>query len=110
LAGEVLRDGLAGLTPDEERSAGNGKGTELGLDRSLADLLVAVVEREGAFRTGRLLPLLLERRRQDQLLARRDVVGCDDHLLLAADEIVHVVQTAALDVEGMAPESAAVRE
>jgi hypothetical protein len=98
------------MAADEQRRAGDRERPKLGLDRGLADLLVAVVERQRSGGADRLLALLLERGRQDQVLTRRHVLRADDHLLLAAHEVVDVVQAVVLDVEPVAAEPVAVRE
>ena len=111
LAGVVVGDRLAAVAADAEALAGDHELAGLGLDAALADLLVAVVEREGAGRdAGRVLAVLVEGGRQDQVLAGRHVLGRDDLLLEHADEVVDVVQPVVLDVEGVAAEARAVRE
>ena len=59
---------------------------------------------------GRVLAALVERGRQNQVLAHRNVSGRVDLLLCHADEVVDVVQSVVLDVERVAPEPRAVRE
>ena len=53
---------------------------------------------------------IIERGRQDQVLAHRQVLGSVDPLLQHADEVVDVVQAVVLDVERVPPEPCAVRE
>src|SRR4051794_14130672 len=105
-AGVVLGDGVGAVAPDAESVAGERELARLGLDPSLADLDVAVEERERPDRHARrVLALLLEARGQDQLLARRKLGVGDDLLLDAADEAVDVVQPVLLDVERVAAEA-----
>ena len=83
----------------------------LGLDLALADLLVAVPQREDPGRdAGRVLAVLVERGRQDQVRAGRDILGRDDLLLDHPDEVVDVVEPVVLDVEGVAAERRSVGE
>ena len=58
----------------------------------------------------RILAVLVERRRQEQLLAGRHVLAADDLLLLHADEVVDVVEPVVLDVERVTAEERAVGE
>src|SRR3954447_27000525 len=110
-AGVVVGDGVAAVASHAQALAADRELTRLGLDAALADLDVAVVERQRADRhAGRVLPLLLERGGEDQLLPGRQLPVGDDLLLDAADEAVDVVQAVVLDVEGMAAEARAVRE
>ena len=82
VAGVVVGDAGAAVAADAEALAGDHELAGLGLDPALADLRVAVPERQHAGRdAGRILAGLVERRRQDQVLAGREVLGRDDPLL-----------------------------
>src|SRR4051794_12250049 len=107
----VVRDGVAAVASDAQAVAGERELARLGLDPALADLLVAVEERQRADRhAGRILSVLLEGGGEDQVLAGREVTVGDDPLFDAADEVVDVVQAVVLDVQGVAAEARAVRE
>ncbi len=107
----VVGDRLAAVTADAQPLAADGELARLGLDPALADLAVAVVERQDAVRdAGRVLAVLVEGRGQDHLVAGWNHLGGDDLLLDAADEVVDVVQQAVLDVQRVAAEPGAVRE
>ena len=108
LARVVVGDRLAAVPADEERRAGDRERAELRLDPALADLLVAVVERERARRAGRLVcrPSRTTRTGSGSSPVGTSSVG-DDHLLLGADEVVDVVEPVVLDVEGVAAEPGA---
>src|SRR5439155_4772813 len=70
------------VAPHAESLAGDHEFSRLSLDRTLADLRVAVPEREETGGdAGRVLAALVERGRQDQVLPGRDVRGRLDILL-----------------------------
>src|SRR4051812_48740419 len=107
----VIGDAGAGVAADAQPFATDHELAGLCLDRGLADLLVAVEQRQGAVGNTRwVFTRLLERRGEDQVVARRDVLVADDLLLEAAYEVIHVVEAAILDVEGVPPESRTVGE
>src|SRR3954447_4684525 len=107
----AVGDGVAAVAPDAQPVAGDRELARLRLDAPLADLHLAVEERQRADRhAGRILALLLEGGGQDQLLPGRHVLVGDDLLLEAPDEAVDVVQPVVLDVQGVAAEARAVRE
>src|SRR4051794_1263586 len=71
-AGVVVGDGVAAVASDAQAFATDRELARLGLDLALADLHVAVEERQRADgHAGRVVALLLERRGQDQALAGR---------------------------------------
>jgi hypothetical protein len=76
----------------------------------LADLVVAVIQRQDPGRDARgVLTLLVERCRQDEVLPGGMSWVAMDHLLLeAADKVVDIVQSVVLDVEGVTAEAGAV--
>ena len=112
VAGVVVGDRLAAVAPDAQPLAGERELARLGLDAALADLAVAVVERQRAARdAGRVLAVLLEARPTGSGCSPvGQVLGGDDLLLDDADEVVDVVQPVVLDVERVAAEAAAVGE
>ncbi len=72
----VVGDRLAAVAPDAQALAGEREVAGLGLDPALADLLVAVVQgQDPGGDAGRILAVLVERRRQDQVLAGGHVLG-----------------------------------
>jgi hypothetical protein len=87
----VVGEDVALLPPDVEAGARDRPCAELDLDQRLADLLVAVVQRERACRVVGLDALLLERRRQDEILAGRDLLATDDLLLALTDDVPIVI-------------------
>ncbi len=104
--GIILGDRIADVAADGEALAGDHVAARLGLDATLADLGLTVVQRQDAFRDGRRpAPFLLERRREDQVLADRQVDGGDDFLFEHADEAVHVVEAVILHVERVTAEA-----
>ena len=82
VAGVVVGDGLAAVPPDAEALARDGELARLGADPPLADLLVAVPQRQGAVgHAGRVLGVLLEAGREHQVGPGREVLGGHDPLL-----------------------------
>src|SRR3954453_7684423 len=72
LSGIVPGDAFSGVASHGKSLAGQRELARLGLDCGFADLLVAVVERQGPVcDAGRVLAGLLERRGEDQVLAGR---------------------------------------
>ena len=111
LARVVLGDRFAAVAAHGQPLAGQGEEAGLGPDLALADLAVAVVERQRAARGARgVLGRLGEAGRQDQVVAGGQVLGGVDPLLDDAGEVVDVVQPVVLDVERVPAEPAAVRE
>src|SRR4051812_40365405 len=105
-AGVVAGDAVAAVASHAQPLAADRELPGLGLDLALADLDVAVEERERADGdAGRVLAGLVERGREDQLLAGRQLLVGDDLLLDHADEAVDVVQPVLLDVQRVASEA-----
>jgi hypothetical protein len=103
--GVVVGDWLAAVTADAQALAGEGEHAWLGLDPALADLLVPVIEgQDPGSNARRILPVFVERGRQDEALADGDFFGPVDLLLHHADEVVHVVEPVVLEVEGVPAE------
>ena len=100
----VLGDGLARVFPHVQAASGDREGAELGLDPGLAYLAVRVIDRQHSRRAVGFLALLVERGGEQQFLAGGDVLRSSDLLLLAAEEVVDVVQPVVLHVEGVAAE------
>ena len=99
------------MPTDVEPGPGDGEGAELGLDLRFPYLVAAVVEGRGSRRYGRLRGSPCRTRpRESGYGTSRNVIGADDLLLQAADEVVHVMQPIFLDVEGMATEAGALGE
>ncbi len=107
----VLGHAGAPVAADAEPLARDHELAGLRLDALLADLRVAVPEREQPRRDARrVLAVLVERRREDQPLAGRQILGRRDELLEHAHEAVDVVQPVVLHVERVPAERRAVRE
>jgi NADPH:quinone reductase-like Zn-dependent oxidoreductase len=101
----VLSHRLATVAPDAQAFARDREQAGLGLDPTFADLLVPVIEgQDPGSNPGRLLPVFVERGRQDEVLAYGDLFSPVDLLLHDADEVVDVVQPVVLDIEGVAAE------
>src|SRR6201995_5061150 len=84
----VVGHRLAAVPADAQALAGQAEHPGLGLDPALADLLVPVVKGQDAGgNTWRVLAVLVERGRQDQVYSGWDVLGGVDLLLHEADEI-----------------------
>src|SRR3954452_18515668 len=109
--GVVAGDRVAAVSSDAQPFPTQRELARLGLDPPLADLDVAVEQRQRPDRhSGRVLALLLEGGGEDQVLAGGQLGVRDDLLLEAAYEAVDVVQPVVLDVERVAAEAGAVRE
>jgi hypothetical protein len=81
------------------------------LIRPLADLLLAVVERQDpGGHAGGILAVLVERGGHDEVLPGGNVFACVDLLLREADEVVDVMQPVVLHVQGVPAEPRPVRE
>ena len=80
----------------------------LGHDRALPDLLVVDVQRDRPGRGHRVA--LAYERRAEMTTDRSAPPGRLHHLLVAADEVVGVLELAVLDVQRVAAEACAVRE
>src|SRR4051812_38198402 len=107
----VISDTGARVAADAQAFAADHELARLCLDRRLADLLVTVEQRQGAVGDARwVLARFLERRREDQVLASRDVLVADNLLLETAHEVVDIVEAAVFDVERMPAESRTVGE
>src|SRR5271165_3413697 len=102
---------LAAVAADAQAVACERERARLSLDPSFADLLVPVIQGEDAgAHAWRILAVLLERGRQDEVLPRGNVLGAVDLLLEHTDEVIDIVQPAVPDVESMAAEPRPVRE
>src|SRR3954453_4515536 len=111
LPGIVPGDAFPGVAPYGESLAGQRELAGLGLDRGLADLLVAVEQRQGPVcDAGWILAGLLERRGEDQVVAGWDVLITHDLLGEAAHKVVDVVQAVVLDVERVPAEASTLGE
>src|SRR6266536_1605053 len=105
LARVVGRYRLAAVAADAQALAREREQSGLGLDPALADLLVPVVQgKDPGGHVRRVLPVLVERRGQDQVLPGRDVLSADDRLLRHANEVVDVMQPVVLDIQGVPAE------
>src|SRR5829696_951016 len=107
-AGVVGRDRLARVLAHVQALADQREVARLGHDPALADLLV--VDEQGQRHGGRQAVALLDEGGRQQHLAGRDLPGGLDRLLVAADEVVDVLELSVLDVQGVAAEAGAVRE
>src|SRR4051794_5784157 len=106
----VIGDGVAAVAPDAQAFAADGELARLGLDAALADLDVAVEERQRPDRHARrVLALLVERGGEDQLLSGRQLLVGGDLLLDPADEAVDVVQAVVLRGGGASPQTPGAR-
>jgi hypothetical protein len=111
LARVVAGDRLAAVPADAQALTRDHEHPGLGLDAALADLLVPVVQgQDPGGHVRRVLPVLVERRGQDQVLPGRDVLRSVDLLLRHADEVVDVMQPVVLDIQGVPAEPRTVRE
>src|SRR5436190_5757540 len=97
----VVGDAGAPVAPDAEPLARDHELPGLRLDRPIADLRIAVPERERSGRhAGRVLAARVERRRQDLVLTNWQLLDRDDLLLEHADEAVYVMESVVLHVKG----------
>ena len=101
---------MAAVPTDAQPFAGDHVVAGLKLDVALADLLVAVEQRErpGSY-AGRVLAGLFECGGQDEVGPGREVDGRSNLLLEHADEAVDVVQPVVLDVEAVPTEPGTLR-
>jgi hypothetical protein len=105
-AGVVVGDRVTAVASDAQSLAGDHVPAGLKLERTFPDLRVAMPERQRPVRNARrIFASLLERRRQDEVLAGRYVDGADDHLFEHADEVVDVMEPVVLDVERISSEA-----
>ncbi len=102
----VVGDSGAAVAADAEAFTGDHELAGLGLDLGFADQSVAVPEREFARRdSGRVLPSLVEGRREDEVLASGKFLVRHDLLLEHPDPVVDVVEPVVLDVEAVPAET-----
>src|SRR3954454_7381321 len=111
LPGIVPGDAFPGVASYGKSLARQRELAGLGLDRGLADLLIAVEQRQGPVGDARwVLARLLERRGENQVLAGWDVLITHDLLGQAAHEVVDVMQAVVLDVERVPAEAGTLGE
>src|SRR4029453_19116866 len=100
-AGIVVGHGCAAVATHREPLARDRELAGLGPDAGAAHLAIAVVQRELCRCDVVVLAVLLEGGGEDQVVPDRKVLGRVDPLFDHADQVVGVVQSVALHIEGM---------